>query len=71
MVDTTKLRKCITDKNMTVSDLALAMGIDKATLYRRIAQPKSFTIGEALRITEILDLSHAESAAIFFADGVA
>lgn len=71
MVDTTKLRKYISKRDMTVSDLALAMGIDKATLYRRIAQPKSFTIGEALRITEILDLSHVEAAAIFFAEEVA
>jgi plasmid maintenance system antidote protein VapI len=56
---------------MTVSDIAAAMGVDKATIYRRIAAPESFTIGEALRITEILDLPHSESTAIFFAEEVA
>lgn len=71
MVDAKLLREKISKNNMTVSDVASKMGIDKATLYRRIADPESFTIGEALKITEILDLSHAESAAIFFANAVA
>ena len=71
MVNTTLLRKRIDDRNMTISDVAAAMNIDKATLYRRIAAPESFTIGEALKITEILDLPHSESAAIFFSNTVA
>lgn len=71
MVDTAKLRKTISDKHMTVSDIAAAMNIDKATLYRRIASPESFTIGEVLRISEILNLPHAESTAIFFGNTVA
>ena len=47
------------------------MGIDKATLYRRIAAPETFTIGEALKIAKILNLPHTDSTAIFFANEVA
>ena len=71
MVDVGKLRKHMRDQNVTVSDVADAMNIDKATLYRRITSPNSFTIGEVLSIAEILKLSHSESAAIFFAEPVA
>ena len=56
---------------MTVADVAKEMSIDKATLYRRMSAPESFTIGEALKIAEILGLPHIESAAIFFAEHVA
>lgn len=71
MVDTTLLRKKISDCNMNISDMAAAMNVDKATLYRRIAAPESFTIGEALKIAEILQLPHHDSVAIFFSDTVA
>ena len=71
LVDTVRLRKRITDQNMTVADVATKMNIDKATLYRRISAPESFTIGEVLKISEILGLPHKESAAIFFAEQVA
>ena len=71
MVDTAKLREKINNKNMSVADVAAAMNIDKATFYRRIAAPESFTIGEVLRLSEILNLPHAESTAIFFGNTVA
>lgn len=71
MVDTVLLRRKISERNMTVSDVAAAMNIDKATLYRRIATPEGFTIGEVEKIAKILNLPHADSAAIFFASTVA
>lgn len=57
----------ITKKQTTVAEVAAKMGIDKATLYRRIADGQSFTIGEAGKISEALQLSHAESISIFLA----
>ena len=71
LVNTVLLRKQLNKRSMTISDLAAAMGIDKATLYRRIAAPETFTIGEALKIARILNLPHADSTAIFFANEVA
>lgn len=67
MVNTRLLRSKIEDKHTTVSEVAAKMGVDKATLYRRIANSESFTIGEAGRITEILGLTHEEAVSIFLA----
>ena len=66
MVNTRLLRGKIEEKGTNVAEVAAQMGIDKATLYRRIANSESFTIGEVGRITEILDLSSEEAISIFF-----
>ena len=71
MVDTRRLRDKIEEKRTNVSEIAMQMGIDKATLYRRISNSDSFTIGEAGKIAEILDLSHDEAVSIFFSNIVA
>lgn len=66
MVNTRLLRGKIEEKGTNVAEVAAKMGIDKATLYRRIANSESFTIGEVGRITEILSLSSEEAISIFF-----
>lgn len=66
MVNINMLRGKIVERGTNVSDVAEKMGIDKATLYRRIADGDAFTIGEAQKITDILSLSHDEAVAIFF-----
>lgn len=71
MVDTRLLRDKIEEKRTTISEIALKMGVDKATLYRRIANSETFTIGEVGKITEILNLSHDEAVSIFFSHIVA
>lgn len=71
MVNTDLLRSKIVEKRMNVSEVAIRMGIDKATLYRRISDAQSFTIGEAAKIAEILHLTHEEAIAIFFSAEVA
>ena len=71
MVDTRLLRKKIAEKGFNVGEVALRMGIDKATLYRRIAHSESFTIGEVGKMTEILGLSCEEAVSIFFSHCVA
>lgn len=65
MVDTAKLRAVISERHTTVSEVAAKIGVDKATLYRRIVDGNSFTIGEIGKISEVLNLSHAESIDIF------
>lgn len=71
MVNTDLLRSAITRKRTNVAEVAAKMGVDKATLYRRIADCGSFTIGEVEKITDILDLSHEEAISIFFTNTVA
>lgn len=71
MVDTTLLRKKISERNTNVSEVACKMGIDKATLYRRIADSDTFTIGEVGKIVEILNLTNMEAVSIFFSQSVA
>lgn len=71
MVNTHMLRRKIEDRRTTVSEVAAKMGVDKATLYRRIANGETFTIGEVGKITEILNLSHDEAVSIFFSSSVA
>lgn len=71
MVDTRLLRDKIAEKRTNVSEVASKLGMDKATLYRRLADSDAFTIGEADRIVEVLDLSHDEAVSIFFSHVVA
>ena len=66
MVNTAMLRGKIVERGLDVSRVAERMGVDKSTLYRRIADGDTFTIGEASEITKILALSHEEAVAIFF-----
>lgn len=71
MVNTDLLRIKIAEKKTNVTEVAERMGVDKATLYRRISDSGAFTIGEVEKITEILSLSHEEAISIFFAPTVA
>ena len=50
---------------MSVSEVAVKIGMDKATLYRRLADADTFTIGEVTKIESALSLTHTESVAIF------
>lgn len=71
MVDTAKLKKEISQRCTNISEVAAQMGIDKATLYRRIADSDSFTIGEVDKLVSILALSASDAVSIFFANDVA
>ena len=66
MVNTDLLRGKITEKKTNIAEVAMQMGIDKATLYRRIADSGTFTIGEVDKLTKILGLTCDEAVAIFF-----
>ena len=66
MVNTDKLRGKIVEKRMNVDSLALAVGINPSTLYRRLN-----TIEEADKIASLLELTAEELNHIFFAQYVA
>lgn len=71
MVNVDKLRGKIVECRMTIEELARAVGVDRATLYRRISGGGgSFTIEEADKIAKVLSLSADELNKIFFAQYV-
>ena len=72
MVNTDKLRGKIVECRMSIETLADAVGLNKATLYRRInGGGGAFTIEEADKIASTLQLTSDERNKIFFAQYVA
>lgn len=65
-----KLRGKIAEHGWTIADLATRIGVDKATLYRKIKE-KSFSVKEATLIGRELELTADEMMSIFFAEHVA
>lgn len=67
-----KLKGKIVENGLNVTLLAEKIGIDRATLYRKLNdRGERLTIKEANAIVEILDLTEEESTAIFFSRTVA
>jgi plasmid maintenance system antidote protein VapI len=63
-----KLRGKMVEKGMNVEALAVEIGVDRATLYRKLRSYEKITIGEALKIKSALDLTNEEASEIFFGD---
>lgn len=72
MVNINKLKGKIVECGLSIPELALNIGIDKTTLYRKIGlNGENFTIKEADLIAKQLRLTGAEVNAIFFSQFVA
>lgn len=61
-----KLRGKMVERGMNVETLASIMGIDRATLYRKLSDGEKFTIGDAKKIKAALMLTNEEANEIFF-----
>ena len=61
-----KLRGKMVEKGVNVESLASDMGIDRATLYRKLNDGEKFTIGDAKKIKTALNLTDEEANDIFF-----
>ena len=67
-----KFKAAIVERGTSVEGLADAIGVSKATIYRKInAGGDDFTIGEVLSIAKALRLTTDEGQQIFFAQNVA
>ena len=64
--DLDALKKKISNKGMHISDVAEAMGIDKAVLRSRFDGDSEFMVSEIYRLADVLELSDAEKCSIFF-----
>ena len=72
MVNVSKLKGKIVEHGMSIGILADKMGINKATLYRKLSgNGDNFTIFEANKLAEILELDASEAQTIFFSQVVA
>ena len=71
MVDVSKLKGKIVERNTTQEELANKIGIDKSTFYRKMKQNGNFSIKEVNLIVSSLNLSKDEAMSIFFSDTVA
>lgn len=72
MVNVNKLKGKIVECGLNISELANLIGIDKATLYRKIGdEGQKITIREADLISKELRLSREEVNDIFFSQFVA
>ena len=72
MVNVNKLKGRIVECGLSVGILAERIGMDRATLYRKMnSNGDTMLIKDADKIAKELDLSLDEAAAIFFSRNVA
>lgn len=71
MVNINKLKAKMVEREMNVESTAERIGIDKATLYRRLKNPNEITIREADALAEVLEMTFEEATTIFFSQIVA
>lgn len=65
-MDILKLKGKMVEKGFNVERLAKHMGVDRSSLYRKLADSKKLTIGDALKIKDALGLTNDEARIIFF-----
>ena len=65
------LEAALKEKGKTVTDLAECLLINRATLYKKLAQISDFTRSEVEEIKDFLKLSVEETVRIFYAEEVA
>lgn len=71
-VNVGKLKEKIKQSGLDMSQIAKAIGINRATLYRKMdSNGMKFTIGEIQKLIDVLGLSDEEAIEIFFDKEVA
>lgn len=64
-MDLNKLKGKIFEKGWNVEKLAENIGIDRSSMYRKLNNFEKITIGEAKKITAVLNLSNEDASSIF------
>ena len=60
-----KLKGKIVEKEMNIETLALLIGIDRSSLYRKLNNAEKITLGEVIKMKDALDISDDEACEIF------
>lgn len=68
MVDLELLKDEMKNKHITNSDIATCLNINLSTWSRKKASPNGIKIGEAERISKLLNLSKEKANQIFFGE---
>lgn len=67
IINTDLLSEKMKSHDVSKEDLATALGIDRSTIYRKLAKKGDpFTIKEAKQISDLLSLSPKDATLIFF-----
>lgn len=61
-----KLKAKIVERGLTVEKFASLIDMTRSSLYRKLNNSTKMTIGEAVRIKEVLELTDEEASVIFF-----
>ena len=64
-MDLNKLKGKIVEKGWNVETLAEHIGVERSSMYRKLNNFEKITIGEAKKITDVLDLTKEEASYIF------
>ncbi len=62
-----KLKGKIIERRMNVEGLAIKIGVDRSSLYRKLNNAEKITIGEASKMKDVLEMTDAEAYEIFLA----
>lgn len=60
-----KLKNKIAKKGLNVAKTAELINIDKSVLYRKLNGFEKFTVADATRLKDVLDLTDIEASEIF------
>jgi hypothetical protein len=71
MFDKDSFCRAVTAKGLTLDQLAIEIGMNYTTLYRKMYGISDFTRAEIKNIRRILRLTPADADKIFFADKLA
>lgn len=67
MIEVNRIKKKMMELDVTVKDMAQVIGVDESTFYRKLKKNGStFSVEQAQKIAEHLNLSESEACAIFF-----
>ncbi len=61
-----ELKAEVVRKGLTLGELADLVGMQRTTLWRRLNDPASFTVGEVKKLKETLELNGQRILDIFF-----
>lgn len=65
-MNTNLLTEKVLEKGIEFTEIAKILGVDRMTLYRKLANYESVTIREAEILKHILDLTNNEALKVFF-----
>lgn len=67
MVNVTRLQDALKERSISYDEAAAAMGVDRATFYRRLSRNGAkFTVEEVARLSALLKLTPQTMQDIFF-----